>query len=53
IVDMIVTEMAVMEVGKTGLRLKEIAPGVTVDDLRKMTGAPFEAPPRVPRIEVG
>lgn len=53
IVDMIVTEMAVMEVGKTGLRLKEIAPGVTVEDLRKITGAPFEAPSRVPTIEVG
>ena len=50
IVDMIVTEMAVMEIGKTGLRLKEIAPGVTVEALRKMTGAPFEAPPRVPSM---
>jgi len=50
VVDMIVTEMAVMEVGKTGLRLKEIAPGVTVENLRKMTGAPFEVPPHVPKI---
>ena len=58
IVDMIVTEMAVMEVGNLGqgprgLRLKEIAPGVTVEYLRKITGAPFEVPSRVPKIEVG
>lgn len=38
-VDMIVTEMAVMEVTKEGLVLKEIAPGLTVEDVIKATEA--------------
>lgn len=38
-VNMIVTEMAVMEVTKDGLMLKEIAPGLTVEDVVKATDA--------------
>ncbi|AZR74061.1 succinyl-CoA--3-ketoacid-CoA transferase [Anoxybacter fermentans] len=38
-VNMIVTELAVMEVTKEGLVLKEIAPGVTVEDVIKATEA--------------
>jgi 3-oxoacid CoA-transferase subunit B len=39
VVDLIITDLAVMEVTPQGLRLKETAPGVTVDDLLKPTEA--------------
>ena len=37
--DLIVTEMAVMEVTPEGLKLKEIAPGLTVDEVVEKTEA--------------
>jgi 3-oxoacid CoA-transferase subunit B len=39
VVDLIVTELAVIEVTPVGLRLKEIASDVTLDDVRSATGA--------------
>jgi 3-oxoacid CoA-transferase subunit B len=41
VVDLIVTEMAVIEVGERGLALKEIASDTTVDAVRAATGAPL------------
>lgn len=38
-VDLIITNMAVIEVTKEGLVLKEIAPGLTSDDIQKATEA--------------
>jgi acetate CoA/acetoacetate CoA-transferase beta subunit len=38
-VSLIITEMAVMEVTSSGLLLKEIAPGITVEDVLKCTNA--------------
>ncbi len=38
-VDLIVTEMAVIQVAKDGLVLREIAPDTTLDAVRKATGA--------------
>ena len=40
-VDMIVTEMGVMEVTEKGLALRELAPGVTFDDIQAATGCPL------------
>jgi 3-oxoacid CoA-transferase B subunit len=37
-VNVIITELGVMEVRKDGLHLIEIADGVTVDDVKKATG---------------
>jgi 3-oxoacid CoA-transferase B subunit len=37
-VNVIITELGVMEVEKDGLRLIEIAPGVSLDEIRKATG---------------
>ena len=37
VVDLIVTELAVIEVTREGLVLKEVAPGVTPDDVQKAT----------------
>ena len=43
VVDLIITDMCVFEVDKKngGLKLIEIAKGLTVDDIKKATGAPF------------
>lgn len=43
VVDMIITELCVMEVkSPEGLILTELAPGVTLDDIKKVTEADFE-----------
>jgi 3-oxoacid CoA-transferase subunit B len=41
VVDLIVTEMAVIEVGEQGLVLKEVATDATVEAVRAATGAPL------------
>jgi 3-oxoacid CoA-transferase B subunit len=38
-VNMIITDLAVMEVTSKGLLLKEIAPGITVEQLQSVTEA--------------
>jgi acetate CoA/acetoacetate CoA-transferase beta subunit len=38
-VSLVITEMAVIEVVKDGLLLREIAPDTTVEAVRKATGA--------------
>ncbi|MFL5297473.1 MAG: CoA transferase subunit B [Phenylobacterium sp.] len=44
VVDLLITELGVFDVGrgKTPLTLTELAPGVTVDEVRARTEAPFE-----------
>ena len=39
VVDTIVTEMAYIRVTKAGLMLEELAPGLTVEDVQRATGA--------------
>jgi len=39
VVDLIITDLAVMEVTPQGLKLREVAPGVAVDDVLKSTEA--------------
>lgn len=41
VVDMIITELGVFTIGGEGLRLQEVAPGVTVQEIRSRTEAPF------------
>src|SRR6476469_1242017 len=40
VVNLIITDLGVLEVGKSGLKLLELAPGVTKDELAEKTGAP-------------
>ena len=37
VVDMIITELAVIEVTREGLVLREVAPGVTPEEIQKVT----------------
>lgn len=39
--DTIITDLCVLDVTSTGLVLRELAPGVTLDHVRARTGAPF------------
>jgi 3-oxoacid CoA-transferase subunit B len=51
-VNLIVTDMAVIEVGKDGLVLTEVASGVTVEAVRAATAAPFKVSPELREIAV-
>ena len=48
VVNLIVTDLAVMEVGPGGLKLIELAPGVTREELTALTGVPLQAAPLTP-----
>ena len=50
--NLIVTDMAVMEVTDAGLVLKEVAPGLTVDDVVAHTDADLIIPDEVPVMQV-
>ncbi|MDR6358394.1 3-oxoacid CoA-transferase subunit B [Pseudomonas psychrotolerans] len=43
VVDLIITDLAVLEVTDSGLRLVELAEGVSLDELRAATGAAIQA----------
>jgi 3-oxoacid CoA-transferase subunit B len=44
VVDRVITDLAVVDVTDAGLVLRELARGVTVDEVRAATGAPLEVP---------
>ncbi|HJX97178.1 MAG TPA: hypothetical protein VJ324_16245, partial [Candidatus Acidoferrum sp.] len=50
-VDTIVTDLAVIDVKPEGLVLREIAPGWSIEELRKLTGAPLASLSRTPEIQ--
>jgi 3-oxoacid CoA-transferase subunit B len=52
VVDLIVTELAVIEVGPHGLLLREVAPGVTPADVQKVTEAELRVSPRLATIQL-
>ena len=52
VVNMIVTEMAVIEVTPNGLLLREVAPGVTPDEVQKLTEAQLRVAPDLKTIRL-
>ena len=47
VVDLVITDLGVFEVGEGGLRLVDIAPDVTVAEIRSKTEAAFTASPEL------
>jgi 3-oxoacid CoA-transferase subunit B len=55
VVQQIITDLAAIDVTPEGLVLREVAPGVSVDDVRAATGAPLHVPlePKTMEIPAG
>ena len=49
-VDTIVTDLAVIDVKPEGLMLREVAPGWSIEELQKLTGAPLMSLGRAPEM---
>lgn len=53
VVDRVITDLAVLDVTGSGFRLREVAPGTGVEDVRAATGAEVTLDPRLDRRREG
>ncbi len=53
VVQRVITDLAVLDVTDEGLVLREVAPGVTVDEVREKTGPTFTVPAEPATMQVG
>jgi 3-oxoacid CoA-transferase subunit B len=53
VVQRVITDLAVLDVTDDGLVLRELAPGVTVDEVREKTGPTFAVPAEPTTMRVG
>jgi 3-oxoacid CoA-transferase subunit B len=51
-INQVVTDMAVLQITKEGFVLKEIAPGLTVDEIKQATAASLKVDPNVREMKV-
>jgi 3-oxoacid CoA-transferase subunit B len=49
----IITDLAVLDITADGLVLRELAPGVGVDEFRSKTGAPLDVTPSLVGVATG
>ena len=52
VVNLVVTNFGLFEVTREGMVLKEIAPGVTIDEVKAATGCNLIVPSQVPPVRM-
>jgi 3-oxoacid CoA-transferase subunit B len=52
VVNLVITDLAVIEVTQDGLVLQELAPGVTAEEVQKLTEPKLQVSPKLKTIEV-